>query len=77
MAYLFCSSIGDNRFEVELRSSNKLFSKKPILQVLTNLLVLCSVCLLFTRSSFKFRVKGEGKVKFDETMYKGYFCTIN
>ena len=26
-------SIGDNRFEVELRSSNKLFSKKPIMQV--------------------------------------------
>lgn len=30
---LFLLKIGDNRFEVELRSSNKLFSKKPISQV--------------------------------------------
>lgn len=30
---LFLLKIGDNRFDVELRSSNKLFSKKPISQV--------------------------------------------
>lgn len=30
---LFLLKIGDKRFDVELRSSNKLFSKKPISQV--------------------------------------------
>lgn len=30
LAYIL---LGENRFKIELRSSNKLFSKKPILQV--------------------------------------------
>ena len=45
-------SSGDNRFEVELRSSNKLFSKKPILQVIVNLVIVVWLRLYYDVSSF-------------------------